>query len=388
MKKILLALIAILLSMNTMAQWQLCPQTDTCTINALYFSPAGLFAGTQGDGLWQSQDHGQNWTSLNNGLTNLSVNAITADTGGWLYAGVKSQMVFVSSDTGASWTGYNVNGTGNSITSLAHYQGYILAGENGDGVFRSLNRGSSWSEVGLCCAGVLSLCIDNSGKAWAGTNSGIASRASGSFGGWTSIDGGLPGQAIKALSANATYIFAGCNGGGVYRLPLAGSTWEACNNGFGNLHILALHSTGSLVIAGTDGDGTWYSNNNGGQWLPLNEAGSPQTIRSLTSDGTWLYAGTPSGVYRRLLSELTSVQEEPFGDFGLWPVPAVNILNLSNLPLGMNICIYTARGEKVIECSSERATLQLDVSQLPEGIFFIRFSQNSRVSVRPLIIVK
>ena len=74
-------------------------------------TPSTLYAGTNGEGAFRSTDGGENWTTINNGLTislpsygnvtnvfELVINPLTPST---IYAGTNNGLVFRSTDKGA-----------------------------------------------------------------------------------------------------------------------------------------------------------------------------------------------------------------------------------------------------------------------------------------------
>ncbi|HLN58267.1 MAG TPA: hypothetical protein VK416_06875, partial [Thermoanaerobaculia bacterium] len=77
-------------------------------INALAidpFTPATVYAGTSGGGLFKSVDGGGRWTAANTGLTNLNVYALAIDpiAPATVYAGTYGGL-FKSVNGGGSWT--------------------------------------------------------------------------------------------------------------------------------------------------------------------------------------------------------------------------------------------------------------------------------------------
>ena len=64
--------------------------------------PQRLYAGTQGDGVFVSEDGGSSWTSA--GLTGEIVKALAVDRNSSVLAATKPPALFASEDGGASWT--------------------------------------------------------------------------------------------------------------------------------------------------------------------------------------------------------------------------------------------------------------------------------------------
>src|SRR3989442_1489791 len=89
-------------------------------------TPATLYAGTGGGGVFKSTDGGGGWTAANTGLCNCGPDpdysyvpalAIDPQTPTTLYAGTSGSGVFKSTDGGASWSAVN--------TGLPNYP-YVL----------------------------------------------------------------------------------------------------------------------------------------------------------------------------------------------------------------------------------------------------------------------
>ncbi len=82
------------------------PEDRRASISALAIDPANpmtLYAGTSGDGVFQSTDRGANWSVINNGLTSLNVRSLAIDPTDpmTLYAGTVGG-VFQSTDRGTN----------------------------------------------------------------------------------------------------------------------------------------------------------------------------------------------------------------------------------------------------------------------------------------------
>ena len=137
-----------------------------------------IFAGTfEGGGVYRSTDDGENWTLVDNGLTNTYVTALAINTGGDIFAGRLAEVRFVPTDNGDSWTGLNTGVPNATFLSLAiNASGYIFAG--GDplggpvGVLRSTDNGDTWQPVnnGLTTGnGINALKATDNGYLFAGT---------------------------------------------------------------------------------------------------------------------------------------------------------------------------------------------------------------------------
>jgi photosystem II stability/assembly factor-like uncharacterized protein len=90
-----------------------------------------IFAGTDGAGLYRSQDGGQTWGALTNFPAQATVNALLFDSRGRLLAGTGEHGLLASSDLGETW--FPLLDTEDVILCLAEHGNRLLAGtaENG-----------------------------------------------------------------------------------------------------------------------------------------------------------------------------------------------------------------------------------------------------------------
>jgi len=201
-------------------------------------TPATLYTGTEGGGVFKSTNAGTNWTAVNSGLMGARVNALAIDpsTTSTLYAGTIGG-VFKSTNGGAGWTSVSSGLTGLSVNVYAlaidaSTNATVYAGTLG-GVFKSTNGGTSWSAV----------------------NSGITN---------TSI------EAVAIDPSTASTLFVGTDGGGVFKSTNGGASWTAINSGLVNTNVRALAIDPFIpatLYAGTQGG--VFRSANGGRVGPL-----------------------------------------------------------------------------------------------------------------------
>lgn len=154
------------------------PSSET-KVRAIIEKDGEVFAGTNG-GVYNL--NGSSWDEKNFGLTNTNITAL-ASLGGFLFAGTSQGSVggiYISSDNGINWT-LSLNDSW--ITSFLTVGSNIFAGSFGNGVWRSTNYGSSWSQI----------------------NDGLGSGA----------------YYVLSLGADNQYLFAGTNGSSIWRRPLS-----------------------------------------------------------------------------------------------------------------------------------------------------------------------
>ena len=101
MKKLFVVL-AMLVAMCVNAQWVQTSGPGGGTVYCFTVSGTNIFAGTDGGGVYRSTNNGSSWTSINYGLTNLTVFAL-ASSGTNIFAGTLYGGVFCSTNNGANW---------------------------------------------------------------------------------------------------------------------------------------------------------------------------------------------------------------------------------------------------------------------------------------------
>ncbi len=317
------------------------------TIISLIAVPNGdsfiFFAGTNGDGLWQSDDEGQSWTQVtsatlsgNSKITALAASVSDATT--TLYVGTLGNGVWQGSlnDSGWTWTqlATNFNGVAMSqnVTALAVNNGVLYAGTFGAGIWQSTDGGNTWTIGAASLSGqadnsayVVSLILGNSGLVYAGTNgSGIWRSNISDLSNWTQVKANLSGipddsANIAALLLMNSTLYAGTFGAGLWQSTNVGSSWSVLAAGLSSSGDASAYVTALLqavnsgpVYVGTYGAGVWRSAD-GTTWTQLasnlNSAGNDNSnyVLSLSSDGTHLYAGTSgTGLWQSTIASPTS----------------------------------------------------------------------------------
>jgi photosystem II stability/assembly factor-like uncharacterized protein len=231
--------------------------SDVLSLSVSAGSPATLYAGTAGAGVFKSINDGDTWEDVNTGLTATEVTDLAVHRGtNTTYAAIRGGGVFKTDDGGGTWTPLNDGLSAGGSPALAIASSDILFATADRGVFKSSNGGASWS---------------------------LAAGLPGA----TALDVGS-GFLPDPTSAGFT-VLAGTGAAGVFRSTDGGTTWEATNDGLGDLRILSLTAFGSTVYASTVG-GLFRSGDWGTGWAA---AGSlPGFPRQVVVDPT-----TPSTIY-------------------------------------------------------------------------------------------
>ena len=291
------------------------------SVSALFINEFdSVFAGCANSGIHFS-GWSNHWESRNNGFYTMPVYDLVGRRDS-LFAATSDNGVYRSLDNGSSWSPTNMGLLDNFIPALAYSPaGGILAGTYNHGVFRSINYGGSWVQTDLDSGYVSDIIAVASGALFAGTGKPYSAAAMGVY---RSTDGGNTWQQVGlgdryvstlAVDSVAGYMYAVTDPGSVWRGDIQGLNWThmADPPGLpspGNTPLL-VDPRGILYI-GTS-DGTYFSGDNGVSWYPLTTGFvTPIFALAMNSNGD-IYAGSGgNGVY---WSQLAGACPDTDGDW-------------------------------------------------------------------------
>lgn len=363
---------------------------------ALLLTGYGLVAGTQGGGVFVTTD-GVNWTARNNGITRLNVLAL-AQVDNTTFADF-----YKSSDQGANWK-WSPPSIQWDDTTLAPFiadstvHGFALRGstlfaavasfDKGRGVYRTSNLGDTWEQVLSNFTGIAVSVHDDVTLA---AGDGIwRSRDGGTT--WSDASLGLRTHNFGYVTAIAwvgTTAFAGAILDGVYSSTNTGDSWLPSPGGVPDAVLTLLSYNGNL-LAGTS-NGVFLSTDTGRSWDPVN-TGLEQRVYCLTISGSYLYAGTRQGVWRRPISEIipnASVASRSDAQYFTVlpnPVTDVALMRFGDVPGSGSVRIYNAVGNEVarFELTDERE-LRFDARALPPGWYSLVWTDGTRAITRSIV---
>lgn len=293
------------------------------TIRSLISLGAYIFAGTNGDGIYRSSDHGDTWvkTDVDNNLLAQELVLTFCTKDNELFAGATNG-IYKSTDDGATFqrilNGFPTN-IGVFAWSLTASGGNVVAAvtvlfspsEALDAIFYSPDNGSTWHQATLPIipTAVTAVASDGSSLAYAG----VFGQSSSVKGLYKSTDAGVTWSQrpalnvdIERLAANGSNVLAGGLFAAYYSTDF-GENWNFssppgnCPFGCG---IFTYTFRDNSIFAG-DEAGMFLSMDSGASWIPVNE-GFPECpipdIEASCADNIYLFSGTGGeGVWRKLL---------------------------------------------------------------------------------------
>ncbi|KZL49162.1 hypothetical protein A2T98_14195 [Nodularia spumigena CENA596] len=279
-------------------------------IRCLVVNPTNnyLFVGTSGAGIFRSIDNGENWKSVNIGITNLTIQTLYIDERGYILAGTPGGGVFSSKDYGENWTPINLGSVRVEYTGENHTNVNTINTALPNTVIRSLVSYTTTND------GIWTVTSDDGTKitssetnSTTGVKVGDIITAANQVRTVTRIvsDTSFTVNApfIPNLSTDITfriggiYIFAGTDDG-IYRSPDQGKNWTA--KGLIGKAVLSLVTyqiqENYYIFAGTD-DGIYHSSDNGETWeLNKSDIQVHSLIIESIQDAQYIIAGTGNGI--------------------------------------------------------------------------------------------
>ena len=267
-------------SANSGPQWypMVRPNLDSSSIVFDPKNPNIVYNGGT-SGVFKSIDGGRKWRTINNGLTNVSINILAIDpvTTTTIYAGTDGG-VFRSIDGGANWVEINTNipdtkvnyHPTRSILAIAidpNNTSTVYAGSYGGGLFRSTDYGNSWVSIGsgLPNTFIQAIAIDpnKSNIILVAPNDAGVFKSEDSGDNWTQlIDGWV--NSITIDQTDPTRILVGADGG-IFRSIDSGNTWTRGRPSpnhvstvvFDPFDHMTVYAGGETVFISTDGGASW-----------------------------------------------------------------------------------------------------------------------------------
>ena len=239
------------------------------------------------------------------GRAHITGSTMSADfpTANPLQSALGGSAVFRTTDGGGSWAGASAGLRTSGVRSFATDNASpltVYAGTEFEGVFKSVDAGSTWTPTGREIAGTvasLAVASGTSPAVYAASQAGIyRSRDGGDS--WTLVLQGS-GLAIAVSPESPSTIYAGLSTNGfpfgAFKSADGGDTWTDTGLTDG---VLALAVSGSTVYAATNN--AIYSSVGGGAWTLANGGLLSQAtvLAASASNPQVAYAGTSQGLFK------------------------------------------------------------------------------------------
>lgn len=239
--------------------------------------PTTIYAATEGNGVYKSDNNGVTWAPMNTGLDAPGAKDIRTvfKSGTTMFAGTGAGLF---KSAGGGWTPVaqgaeedpkNPKKLNAAVQALLTSNGSMLAGVASGGVYKSADGGETWKPPApgngmVRSETVWSLTEFLPGVVFAATTSGVY-RSTDAGSTWTLVNDGITGTVLRVFKdEKAPNIYYAAGHDGIFRTINGAVTWSKINNGSGN------NVPGGIIRA----------------------------MKQLSGvDLTRLYVGTPSGVY-------------------------------------------------------------------------------------------
>ena len=168
-----------------------------------------------------------------------------------------SQGVHFSADYCQSWTRCNDGIWSYDITDLLMVNDTLYASTRDQGVFRSTNRGASWSEARQ---GIINMNVNKlkflQGKIYAFTDTGLSFSANGGVS-WNNLNSGIESIKVNDLIIHSDALLIATDDG-LYISHNDGASWMQWNSGIEGMETLCLYATEDKILCGTKDHSVWY----------------------------------------------------------------------------------------------------------------------------------
>ena len=217
-------------------------------------TPANLYAasydtsGSGANGIYKSTNGGNSWTRVINGMTNTSVMSLAIDplTPTTLYAGPYGGPIYKTTNSGGNWApsgnpsiSFAVSIAVDPVTPATLYAADVMSG---GGIFKSIDAGVTWQQVGFSQTGPYGSFVAvsplNHSKVFAVSNSGLFKSVDGGAN-WTLVG---PYAFVKVVfdPVNTSTIYLVTTSQGILRSTNDGQSWNPINNGISSAGAIAL----------------------------------------------------------------------------------------------------------------------------------------------------
>lgn len=283
------------------ARWEILKRDFTHTqVAALTVVEMGgqvrIYASLLNEGIIRSDDEGQTWRTINNGLLSFSISSLFSDPfdPNTLYAGsIQQRGIFESQDGGDTWrdiNGKELFGLSISAMTFTKYDGGALIVATDDGRVWAKKRGETeWRVIanipGIGKVVTMAAEPQNGQYIYAGTSNGTVLRSENGAGfGWQPLESRIPGVfiissiVVRPRQPNEIFLSAyGVGGNLVWQTKDFGHSWQTvADDRFSREQVkLYIHPAAPAKIYAAGQAGFFETSNSGDSWVFARDIKSP-----------------------------------------------------------------------------------------------------------------
>ncbi len=245
-------------------------------------------------GVFRSRDGGGTWTDVSVGLPGTPVRCLAAnpERPDSVFAGTESGL-FRSEDAGGRWlAGRGVDGAISALALDSSSRGPLYVGTSDRGIYRSEDGGKTLLATTLTHGDVRAIAVHPRDRTvWAAVDGGVFRSADR---GWTWTSAGTFGDLVLGLAfdARGAALYAATAGDGLSVTTDSGATWKKTALANAYLTSILTSGPGGGLLAGSP-DGIFASS--GARWT-LSRVGAVESLAAIRP-GAWI-AGAASGILR------------------------------------------------------------------------------------------
>ncbi|MFW6276069.1 MAG: HVO_0234 family beta-propeller protein [Bacteroidota bacterium] len=253
-----------------------------------------IFVATN-SGVLRSNDVGQSWDLLDNGLASDDVRQVVKS-GDWVFAATENGM-FRSSNNGSDWMDASQGMTDKDLRCVNYNGSIVLAGAASGIIYRSSDHGQTWTNTN---SGSLNPIIDIELKSntYYALSSTTVYKSTNTGASWS-------GTSVAALSSPEDMVvtdvpFAVVENGIVKFDPVS-SNWDLVASIINRYSSTTVGGYSNVIFTGTDQEGVFVSDNKGKQWKKTHLADNNVSyLSSLGIDGYYYIGTETNGLYKSI----------------------------------------------------------------------------------------
>jgi photosystem II stability/assembly factor-like uncharacterized protein len=237
-------------------QWSKLSENINYNVTSILKFNNYLFSGTSSNGVYRSNDNGNNWVQVNNNLTSTVIQDIK------LYKNIitvgSSSGFFISDNNGLQWTNRTSNISNSNIKAIVEFKDSLIVGTQ-NGVFVSKDTAKNWT-------------IRNSGL---GSN-----------------------KEVSSFIVVGTKLFVSIKGGGIYQTENFPFNWIAVNSNLSSFDVNELFFKNDTLFAGTNDSLYFASNISNIQWKVKKINCPSEAVNSLNQYNNNIVVANSFGTFR------------------------------------------------------------------------------------------